>query len=206
MALCDKLKAAQAEREACRSRLTAASLARLNQPAEEPAFQEHVQFHLRHFPRFTTRPEQIRDLRQTILNLAVRGKLVTQDAADGGIGNKIEIVIEGNGIPIGVAVDAVNVAETALGLTALTMVLVTLPLRLESPIPVLADRACDFDWLREHPKKRGLYIVAKHRSNRVKNSTSDGRWERRLKRRWKIERSNAWLHSYRRALIPLLLL
>ncbi|CAN5530155.1 IS5/IS1182 family transposase [soil metagenome] len=98
------------------------------------------------------------------------------------------------------AVDAANVAETALGLAALTMVLVKLPLRLESPIPVLADRAYDCDWLREHLKKRGLYIVAKHRSNRVKAATSDGRRERRLKRRWKIERSNAWLHSYRRAL------
>ncbi|WP_409188474.1 hypothetical protein [Bradyrhizobium sp. RDM4] len=30
----------------------------------------------------TTRPDQIKQLRQTILNLAVRGKLVAQDSAD----------------------------------------------------------------------------------------------------------------------------
>ncbi len=32
----------------------------------------------------------------------------------------------------------------------------------------------------------------------VKEATSDGRRERRLKRRWKVERTYAWLHSYRR--------
>jgi type I restriction enzyme S subunit len=82
MALCDRLEAAQSERERCRTRLTSASLARLNQTADEPAFRDHVQFHLRHFPRFTIRPDQIPQLRQTILNLAVRGKLLPQDPND----------------------------------------------------------------------------------------------------------------------------
>jgi type I restriction enzyme S subunit len=82
MGLCDRLEAAQQEREVCRTRLTAASLARLNQPADAPQFREHVRFHLQHFPRFTTRPDQIPQLRQTILNLAVRGKLVDQCMSD----------------------------------------------------------------------------------------------------------------------------
>jgi type I restriction enzyme, S subunit len=82
MALCDQLAAAQVERETLRQRLTAPSLARLNQPAEPSKFREHVQFHLQHFPRFTVRPSQIPKLRQTILNLAVRGKLVPQDPND----------------------------------------------------------------------------------------------------------------------------
>jgi transposase len=99
-----------------------------------------------------------------------------------------------------VAVDAANVSETALGLTVVMMVLATLPLPRSAPIPVLGDKAYDCDWLRDQFADRGFLLIARHRSNRVKEPTSDGRSERRLSRRWKIERSNSWLHSYRRAI------
>lgn len=81
MALCDRLEAAQAEREARRDRLVAASLARVSQPAAPDAGSEAraAGFHLDHFARLTTRPEHVKHLRQTILNLAVRGRLVPQD-------------------------------------------------------------------------------------------------------------------------------
>ena len=82
MALCDRLRAAQAEREDRRNRLVAASLNRLNNGADADAFREHARFHLHHLPRLTTRPEHIQQLRQTILNLAVRGKLVSEDHND----------------------------------------------------------------------------------------------------------------------------
>jgi type I restriction enzyme S subunit len=83
MALCEQLEAAQAEREQGRGRLLAASLQRLNQPAEDAeTFRQHARFALDHLPRLTTRPEQIKPLRQTILNLAVRGRLVAQDPND----------------------------------------------------------------------------------------------------------------------------
>ena len=81
MALCDRLEAARAEREATRDRLAAASLARLNAPDPE-TFTEDARFALNALPALTTRPDQIKQLRQTILNLAVRGKLVPQDPAD----------------------------------------------------------------------------------------------------------------------------
>ena len=81
MALCDRLEAARAEREATRDRLAAASLARLNAPDPE-AFTDDARFALNALPALTTRPDQIKQLRQTILNLAVRGKLVPQDPAD----------------------------------------------------------------------------------------------------------------------------
>ena len=82
MALCDRLEAAQAERESRRDKLAAASLHRLNNGADADEFREHARFHLRHLPRLTTRPEHIQQLRQTILNLAVRGKLFPQDPSD----------------------------------------------------------------------------------------------------------------------------
>ncbi len=83
MALCDRLEAARADREATRDRLATASLASLNAPNPNPAmFQHNVAFSLNNLPPLTTRPDQINALRQSILNLAVRGKLVPQDAKE----------------------------------------------------------------------------------------------------------------------------
>ena len=83
MALCNRLEAARDKREVSRDRLAAASLARLNAPDPDPAvFQNHAAFTLDNLTPFTTRPDQIKALRQTILNLAVRGKLVPQDPND----------------------------------------------------------------------------------------------------------------------------
>ena len=83
MALCDRLEAARVEREATRDRMATASLARLNAPDPDPAtFQNHAAFALNNLTPLTTRPDQIKALRQTILNLAVRGKLVPQDPND----------------------------------------------------------------------------------------------------------------------------
>ncbi len=83
MALCDRLEAARADREATRDRLATASLARLNAPDPDPAtFRHDVTFAVNSLGPITTRPDQIKALRQTILNLAVRGKLVPQDPND----------------------------------------------------------------------------------------------------------------------------
>ncbi|MBA1140095.1 restriction endonuclease subunit S [Mesorhizobium neociceri] len=81
MGLCDRLDAARSGREKARDRLAAASLARLNAPDPE-AFRADARFALEALPALTTRPDQIKALRQTILNLAVRGKLVSQDVND----------------------------------------------------------------------------------------------------------------------------
>lgn len=82
-ALCDRLEAAQAGREAVRDRLTAATLTRLTAPeTDAETIPTHARFALQTLPTLTTRPHQIKTLRQTILNLAVRGKLVEQDPSD----------------------------------------------------------------------------------------------------------------------------
>lgn len=76
MALCDQLAAAQNERETRRDRLVASSLHQIQTQNEiTPVFLDHL-------PRLTTRPEHIKQLRQAILNLAVRGRLVPQDQND----------------------------------------------------------------------------------------------------------------------------
>ena len=83
MALCDRLEKARANREATRDRLSASSLARLNVPdPDSMVFRNHAAFALEHLTPLTTRRDQIKALRQAILNLAVRGKLVAQDPRD----------------------------------------------------------------------------------------------------------------------------
>ncbi|WP_119306142.1 restriction endonuclease subunit S [Cohaesibacter haloalkalitolerans] len=83
MGLCDRLEEARKEREETRDRLTTASLALLTAPGTTKAdFPAHAAFALDALPALTTRSDQIKSLRQTILNLAVRGKLVEQDPAD----------------------------------------------------------------------------------------------------------------------------
>ena len=83
MALCDRLEKARAEREATRDRLSASSLARLDVPDPDPmVFRNHAAFALENLSPLTTRRDQIKALRQTILNLAVRGKLVAQNPND----------------------------------------------------------------------------------------------------------------------------
>lgn len=81
MALCDQLEAVRTEREAARDTFTQSTLAKLNTPNPE-TFRDDARFALANLAPLTTRTDQIKQLRQTILNLAVRGKLVEQDAAD----------------------------------------------------------------------------------------------------------------------------
>jgi type I restriction enzyme S subunit len=84
MVLCDRLEEARQTREETRDRLTAASLARLTAPeTTDQDFPTHARFALDTLPALTHRPDQIKALRQTILSLAVRGKLVAQDLGEG---------------------------------------------------------------------------------------------------------------------------
>jgi len=83
MALCDRLEAARAAREQRRDRLAAAGLARLSAPDPDAAsFRAHARFAADHLPALSARAGQVARLRRTILNLAVRGRLVEQDPDD----------------------------------------------------------------------------------------------------------------------------
>jgi type I restriction enzyme S subunit len=81
MRLCDRLESAQGNREVVRDRLGLACLGCLNAPDPE-TFQSDARFALDALLALTTRPDQIKRLRQTILTLAVSGKLIEQDAAE----------------------------------------------------------------------------------------------------------------------------
>lgn len=73
MGICDRLEVARKEREAIRDGFTTSTLGRLS-VADESTFRSDASFAIEHLRELTTRPDQIKQLRQTILNLAVRGK------------------------------------------------------------------------------------------------------------------------------------
>jgi type I restriction enzyme S subunit len=75
MALCDRVEAAQRRREDHRDRVVALSHYQLTNRANAKDLQTHVSFYLNNLSRLTTTSKQISTLRQTILDLAVRGRL-----------------------------------------------------------------------------------------------------------------------------------
>ena len=107
---------------------------------------------------------------------------------------KIELVIDRNGIPLAVVPAAANVAEVDLAEPVLEAITIDLP----PSVPVIADKAYDSDPLRERLAEKGFELINPHRENRTRPATVDGRKLRRYRRRWLVERTNAWLHNFRR--------
>ena len=74
IALCDELEAAQAMREEQRDLLRIASLSRLT---ASPYSRDVARSHVSHLHRMIARPEHVTELRQTILDLAFGGRLMS---------------------------------------------------------------------------------------------------------------------------------
>jgi type I restriction enzyme S subunit len=83
MALCEDIEAIQREDETRRAALRAESLQRLiRSDQDEASIQEGVRFFLGRSRRLITKPDHVAAMRQTILDLAVRGRLVPQDPSE----------------------------------------------------------------------------------------------------------------------------
>jgi len=114
-----------------------------------------------------------------------------------GNGTTTMVLMDGDRIPLGVLITAANESEVNHVERLLEAAVVPLPER----IRLLYDGATDNDPLRERLAKQRVELVCRHRGNRVKPPTQDGRILRRIKHRWKIERTNAWLQCYGRIAI-----
>ena len=110
------------------------------------------------------------------------------------------VLVDGAGVPLGVHLSPANLAEVQLA--EATLAAVAVPRRgpgrpKQKPQRIIADRGYDSRGLWERLHRRGIQLIAPHLSSRTVRF-QDGRCLRRYRRRWIIERTNAWLHAFRR--------
>ena len=103
------------------------------------------------------------------------------------------VVADNAGLPLAVHAASASPHEVTLVGETLLQSFVT-----EQPARLIGDKAYDSDPLDAELAGRGIELIAPHRSNRKKPRTQDGRKLRRYRRRWKVERLNAWLQNFRR--------
>ncbi len=70
-----------------------------------------------------------------------------------------------------------------------------------NPDRIVADKGYDSDPLRERLAGRGIELICPYRKKNQKRKYHDGRKLRRYKRRWKVERTFAWLQNFRRLVV-----
>jgi transposase len=111
------------------------------------------------------------------------------------------VVVDGRGIPLGFHLCSASPSEVRPAETTLAAIRVGRrhgPGRpRQKPLRVIADKGYDSDALRQRLRKRGILLIAPHRSNRRRTSPQDGRILRRYKRRWTF----AWLGNFRRLVV-----
>ncbi|GGB85487.1 transposase [Deinococcus soli (ex Cha et al. 2016)] len=101
------------------------------------------------------------------------------------------IMVDASGMPLAVHTCSARPAEV-------TLVQDTLDASFGMLFPerLIGDKAYDSDGLDAELATLGIEMIAPNRRNRRK--TQDGRPLRRYRRRWKAERTIAWLQSFRR--------
>ena len=108
------------------------------------------------------------------------------------------VLVERQGIPLGITIAAASPAEV-------TLVDATLKTRVtphrRHPKHLVADRAYDSDPLRERLAARGIVLTSPYRDNNLHRRYEDDRRLRTYRHRWIIERTIAWCGAFRRLLI-----
>lgn len=113
-----------------------------------------------------------------------------------GKGVKIMVLVDARGLPVAVDTASARPHESKLVQGLFDFMLTSL-----TPDRVVGDKAYDSDTLDDHLACEGTDLIAPHRAGRRKPKTQDGRFLRRYKRRWTVERTIAWFQNYRRLCI-----
>lgn len=101
------------------------------------------------------------------------------------------VIVDASGVPLAVHTSSASPAEVSLVHDTLDA-----SFGLDFPKRLIGDKAYDSDGLDAELAAVGIQMIAPNRRNRRK--TQDKRTLRRYRRRWKVERTMAWLQSFRR--------
>jgi transposase len=114
-----------------------------------------------------------------------------------GKGVKIMVLVDARGLPVAVDTTSASPHESRLVQRLFDFMLTE-----QTPERVIGDKAYDCDQLDEELAARGTEMIAPHRANRKpENVTQDRRPLQRYRRRWKVERTIAWIQHFRRLCI-----
>ncbi len=112
------------------------------------------------------------------------------------------VLVDGKGTPLGVHLESASPAEVNLLQATLDNVSVRKGKRRgrprKKPERLVMDRAYDSNKLRRQLHSQGIEPIIPARSNNRRATHQDGRKMRRYRHRWIIERTNAWLHNFRK--------
>jgi transposase len=105
------------------------------------------------------------------------------------------VVVDGQGLPVGKQLVSASPHETKF--IEATIDDSFAPAKVQR---LIYDRAADSNALRQQLADRGIDLIAPENPTR-KRHVQDGRKLRRYRRRWKVERTLAWLGNYRRLVV-----
>jgi len=113
------------------------------------------------------------------------------------------VLVDGEGVPLGALLTSATPHEVTLAEATLARVKVPRGCGRprSKPQRIVADKGYDSDPLRRRLKQRGIELIAPYRWYKNEKAFYDGRKLRRYKRRWKVERTNAWFGNYRRLVV-----
>lgn len=103
-----------------------------------------------------------------------------------GKGTKIQAMVGGDSIPVAFQLESANPNESTITKGLLDSMQ-------DLPRKVVADKAYDFDFLRDEFAERGSKLISPHRANRKSPPRDQQQIGRHYKQRWVVERFFAWL-------------
>jgi transposase len=107
------------------------------------------------------------------------------------------VLVDGAGTPIGLHVDSASPSEVKLALPTIK----TIKIIGGKPEQLITDKGYDSNPLRADLVKEGIDPIIPARDNNKKATHQDGRKLRKYRRRWIVERTNAWIQNYRRLVV-----
>jgi transposase len=123
-----------------------------------------------------------------------------------GKGSKVMVVVDGNGLPIGLHIDSAQPHEVTLAETTLATIRVPQQRGRPKTRPkeVVADKAYDSRELRQKLRRRGIKPTIPTFERRKRKTTKRGRPIRvgvSYRQRWKVERCFGWMDNCRRLVV-----